>query len=298
MKVLFIGIGNMGGPMALNLHHSGQDVTAVDLSEVLRNQMAEEGVKTSDSALDSCEGVDAVVSMLPHDQAVEGVYFASGLIDKLAPDTLIIDCSTISPNQAKRLHEGATKAGLVVLDAPVSGGVAGAKAGTLSFICGGSNDAFDRALPLLNSMGANVFHAGAAGAGQVVKIVNNMLLAIQMVGTAEALSFGVDNGIDPTVLSDIMKASSGQNWCLDKYNPWPGVMEGVPSSNHYNGGFMVKLMQKDLGLAAQLSRESGSSTPLGGLALSLYDLLATQSPNAQTLDFSSIQRLFADRGDH
>ena len=292
MKVVFIGVGNMGGPMAVNLHHSGQEVIAVDLSEALREQMRTEGLATAASPLDVYEGAGAVVTMLPHDQAVESVYIQSGLLEKLEAGTLIIDCSTISPSQAKRLHEHGEQAGLAVLDAPVSGGVAGAKAGTLSFICGGSNEAFERARPLLKGMGSNVFRAGDAGAGQVVKIVNNMMLAIQMVGTAEALSFGVDNGIDPKVLSDIMKVSSGQNWCLDKYNPWPGVMTGVPSSNDYQGGFLVKLMQKDLGLASQLSRASGSSTPMGALAMSLYDAYARQSEDNANLDFSAIQRLF------
>jgi 3-hydroxyisobutyrate dehydrogenase len=292
MKVVFIGVGNMGGPMAVNLHHSGQEVIAVDLSEVLREQMRAEGLATAESPLDVCEGAGAVVTMLPHDQAVESVYIQGGLLDHLEKGTLIIDCSTISPSQAKRLHEHGEQAGLAVLDAPVSGGVAGAKAGTLSFICGGTNEAFERAGPILKGMGSNVFRAGDAGAGQIVKIVNNMLLAIQMVGTAEALSFGVDNGIDPKVLSDIMKVSSGQNWCLDKYNPWPDVMTGVPSSNDYQGGFLVKLMQKDLSLAAQLSRASGSSTPMGGLAMSLYDAYARQSDTNANLDFSAIQRLF------
>ncbi len=292
MKVVFIGVGNMGGPMAVNLHHSGQEVIAVDLSEALREQMRTEGLATAASPLDVCEGAGAVVTMLPHDQAVESVCIQSGLLEKLEAGSLIIDCSTISPSQAKRLHEHGEQAGLAVLDAPVSGGVAGAKAGTLSFICGGSNEAFERARPLLKGMGSNVFRAGDAGAGQVVKIVNNMMLAIQMVGTAEALSFGVDNGIDPKVLSDIMKVSSGQNWCLDKYNPWPGVMTGVPSSNDYQGGFLVKLMQKDLGLASQLSRASGSSTPMGALAMSLYDAYSRQSEDNANLDFSAIQRLF------
>lgn len=292
MKVVFIGVGNMGGPMAVNLHHSGQEVIAVDLSEALREHMRSEGLATAASPLEVCEGAAAVVTMLPHDQAVESVYIQSGLLDKLEKGTLIIDCSTISPSQAKRLHEHGEQAGLAVLDAPVSGGVAGAKAGTLSFICGGTSEAFERAGPLLKGMGSNVFRAGDAGAGQIVKIVNNMMLAIQMVGTAEALSFGVDNGIDPKVLSDIMKVSSGQNWCLDKYNPWPGVMTGVPSSNDYQGGFLVKLMQKDLGLASQLSRASGSSTPMGGLAMSLYDAYARQCEGNANLDFSAIQRLF------
>ncbi len=180
--------------------------------------------------------------------------------------------------------------GLEFVDAPVSGGTAGAAAGTLTFICGGSDAGFAKAKPVLECMGANIFHAGGAGAGQVAKICNNMLLSVLMVGTSEALSLGIDNGLDPKVLSDIMKVSSGGNWTLEKYNPCPGVMPSVPSSNDYQGGFMVDLMVKDLGLSQEAALSSQSSTPMGALARSLYVNHARKGNGRR--DFSSIFEQF------
>ena len=175
----------------------------------------------------------------------------------------------------------------------MSGGVGGAVAGTLTFIVGGSDDAFEQAKPILSNMGKNVFHAGGNGAGQAAKICNNMLLAIQMIGTAEALQLGVDNGLDPAVLSDIMLQSSGRNWSLELYNPYPGVMDGVPASNDYKGGFQVNLMNKDLGLAMEAALHSQSATPMGTLAKSLYAVHGRQGNGGK--DFSSIQTLFSKK---
>ena len=177
-----------------------------------------------------------------------------------------------------------------MIDAPVSGGVAGAEAGTLSFICGGKEDAVANARPILACMGKNIFRAGDSGSGQIAKICNNMLLAIHMAGTAEALKMGVDNGLDPAVLSDIMLASSGRNWSLELYNPYPGVMENVPASRDYQGGFMVNLMLKDLGLALDAANKSESQTPMGELAQKLYQQLGDDGHG--NLDFSAIQKLF------
>ena len=179
------------------------------------------------------------------------------------------------------------------IDAPVSGGVAAAAAGTLAFMCGGAEDAVEDAKAVLAVMGANVFRAGSAGAGQVAKVCNNMLLAIHMTGTAEALQLGVDNGLDPAVLSNIMLKSSGANWSLEKYNPYPGVMATTPASNNYNPGFMVKLMQKDLGLAMAAAATSSSKTPMGAMANKLYG----EHSNDATcnLDFSSILKLYQNK---
>ena len=293
MKVLFIGIGNMGLPMAINLHRSGQHVVAVDMSKELLEKATDQGVETASSALAALDGCDAIITMLPSDAAVQSVYLDSGLLESLAKDTLVIDCSTISAEAAKNLHSAGDALGVSVVDAPVSGGTAGAKTGTLSFICGGSEDAVKRATPLLQVMGANVFHAGAAGAGQIAKIANNMLLAVLMTGTSEALSFGVDNGLDPTVLSEIMKASSGNNWVLEKYNPWPGVMDGVPAANGYQGGFGTALMQKDLGLALALAEQSNSATPMGQRARDLYATFVAENETAIADDFSGIVRHFS-----
>jgi 3-hydroxyisobutyrate dehydrogenase len=204
---------------------------------------------------------------------------------------LIIDCSTIDPDSARAVAAAAAARGIAMLDAPVSGGTAGAENGTLTFIVGGSSEALARARPVLDAMGANVFHAGDAGAGQVAKICNNMLLAVLMTGTAEALALGADNGLDPGVLSEIMKVSSGGNWALNVYNPYPGVMDGTPASRAYAGGFLVDLMRKDLGLAMQTAQSTDSSVPMGSLALNLYQV-HRQNHDAGRLDFSSIQYLY------
>jgi len=235
-----------------------------------------------------------VISMLPNGELVEALFLdQAGLFEQLAPGTLVIDCSTIAAASSRRVAAAGTERGIPVVDAPVSGGVAGAQAATLSFICGGEADAVARARPLLAHMGANIFHAGASGAGQIAKICNNMLLAVHMVGTAEALQLGVDNGLDPKTLSEIMLKSSGCNWSLEKYNPWPGIMDNVPASRGYQGGFMVRLMQKDLGLAMATALASHSSTPMGALAQSLYQLYGELGGEDNTgLDFSSIQRIF------
>lgn len=289
----FAGLGNMGGPMARNLVAAGYRVRAYDLVPGLVRSVA--GGVPMASAAAAAEGVDVFVSMLPAGRHVAGLYLGDesqeGVLERLPPQALVIDCSTIDPATARRVAAAAAAKGLDMLDAPVSGGTAGAENGTLTFIVGGPETALTRARPLFDVMGANVFHAGGNGAGQTAKICNNMLLAVQMAGTAEALSLGVDNGLDPAVLSEIMKRSSGGNWPLNLYNPWPGVMEGVPASRGYEGGFLVDLMAKDLGLAMETAEQSRSSVPMGSLAKNLYRL-HDQVNGAARLDFSSIQRLY------
>jgi 3-hydroxyisobutyrate dehydrogenase len=229
--------------------------------------------------------------MLPASKHVEALYLGdAGLITQLDADTLIIDCSTIAPESARKVAAAAAEAGFDMIDAPVSGGVGGAVGGTLTFMVGGSSKALDIARPLLEIMGKNIFHAGDAGAGQVAKVCNNMLLAVLMTGTAEALQLGVNNGLDPAVLSEIMQKSSGGNWALEVYNPFPGVMPSAPASNDYAGGFLVDLMIKDLGLAMASALETGSSTPMGALARNLYVTHGAKG-NGQ-IDFSSIQTSF------
>lgn len=291
-KIAFLGLGNMGGPMAANLVRAGFAVSAFDLSESALAQAAENGCARADSAEQAVRGADAAISMLPSGDAVKKLYLgARGLLQGLDSHTLVIDCSTIAAGDARQLIAAAGERGIRSVEAPVSGGTAAAAAGTLSFMCGGEAAHVEAARPLLEPMGGNIFHAGPAGAGQVAKICNNMLLAIHMIGTAEALQLGVDNGLEPGVLSDIMKASSGGNWSLEKYNPYPGVMDGVPASRDYSGGFAVALMLKDLGLAMDTAAGSASSTPLGALAKNLYQLHGGDETNRQ-LDFSSIQNLF------
>ena len=291
-KIAFIGLGNMGGPMAANLVKKGFAVTAFDLSAPMLESAVASGCHKAESAHAAIDGADAVVSMLPSGEAVRSLYLGvHGLLQAMTPGTLLIDCSTIAANDARQVIAAASERDIEALDAPVSGGTAAAAAGTLSFMCGGSDGAVERARPVLEAMGANIFHAGPAGSGQVAKICNNMLLAIHMIGTAEALQLGVDNGLDPSVLSEIMRASSGGNWSLEKYNPYPGVMENVPASREYQGGFSVALMLKDLGLAMDTAAGSASSTPLGALAKNLYQLHGGDPIN-KVLDFSSIQNLF------
>ena len=291
MKIGFFGVGHMGSPMAANLVKAGHEVIAFDLVPELLNAAVEQGAKAADSAAQAVQGADVVISMLPSAGAVRGLYLGeAGVLKHIDASALIIDCSTIDADTAREVAAIAKEQGRVMIDAPVSGGVGGAKAGTLTFICGGQEEAIDRARPVLECMGAQVFRAGDNGAGQLAKICNNMLLAIHMIGTAEALQMGADHGLDPAVLSEIMKASSGDNWSLDKYNPWPGVMENVPASNEYEGGFAVKLMNKDLGLALQAALSSQSATPMGNLAKSLYAAHGNHGYAEKV--FSSIQRFF------
>lgn len=286
-RIAFIGLGNMGGPMAVNLHKAGFDVVATDLFPAARDKVAGEGVRVFATAAEAVQGAAVVISMLPASRHVEVLYLGEdGLLAGLPAGTRVIDCSTIAPASARKVADAAAARGLVMIDAPVSGGTAGAAAATLTFMVGGEAAAVEAARPLLAAMGRNIFHAGASGAGQVAKVCNNMLLAIHMIGTAEALNLGVANGMDPAVLSAIMKQSSGDNWSLQKYNPMPGVMDGVPASRGYSGGFGSDLMLKDLGLAEEAALAAGAAIPLGGLARQLYAVHSASGQGA--LDFSSI----------
>lgn len=291
----FIGLGNMGGPMAINLAKAGHSVKAFDLSQDAIQKVVAEGGQAAASAVEAAQDVEFVVSMLPAGKHVESIFVTGDqpLFDVVADGTLIIDSSTIDAETAKRVAAVGAERGVSFIDAPVSGGVGGAVAGTLAFMVGASDEQFSKAKPVLECMGKNIFHAGGNGAGQVAKCCNNMLLAILMTGTAEALNMGVKNGLDPAVLSEIMKQSSGNNWALQVYNPFPGVMEGVPSSNDYQGGFQVDLMFKDLGLAGDVSHQSASPTPMGSQARALFSLHKAKGNGG--LDFSSVLRLYQDQ---
>lgn len=290
MKIAFIGLGNMGGPMAMNLKKAGHAVSGFDLSEAACKKYAADGLSIAASAAATLDGAEVVISMLPASQHVESLYLGdNGLLAKIAAGTLIIDSSTIAAASSRKVAEAGAKRGIAVLDAPVSGGTGGAVAGTLTFMVGGATQDLERARPLLEKMGANIFHAGDAGAGQTAKICNNMLLGILMIGTSEALALGVANGLDPKVLSEIMRRSSGGNWALEKYNPMPGVMEASPASKGYAGGFGTDLMLKDLGLSQENAAAVRASTPLGGLARNLYAAHSLAGHGA--LDFSSVLKL-------
>ena len=293
MKIAFIGLGHMGGPMALNLQKAGHSVAAFDLSQAACEKSAADGLTIAASAQAAVQGAEAIVTMLPASQHVEGLFLGSGgqdgLLAHIAKGALVIDSSTIASATSQKVAKAAEAAGIDFIDAPVSGGTGGAIAGTLTFMVGSSAAQLERARPLLEKMGANIFHAGSVGAGQTAKICNNMLLGILMAGTSEAIALGVANGLDPKVLSEIMRRSSGGNWALEKYNPCPGVQDNVPASKGYAGGFGTDLMLKDLGLSQENATQVKASTPLGGLARNLYAAHSLAGNGA--LDFSSIIKM-------
>lgn len=292
-QIAFIGLGHMGLPMARNLLKNGFAVCVFDLVKEAVDTLVTEGAQPAGSAADAVRGAAVVVSMLPASRHVESLYLGEGgLLERIAADALVLECSTIAPDSARKVHSAAAARGIALLDAPVSGGTAGAAAGTLTFMVGGEAGHLERARPVLAAMGKNIFHAGPDGAGQVAKVCNNQLLAVHMIGTAEAMALGVASGLDPAVLAEIMRQSSGGNWSLEKYNPWPGVMDNVPASKGYSGGFMAELMAKDLGLAQEAAQATGSSTPMGALALQLYRMLLKQGDGR--LDFSAVQKLFVE----
>lgn len=292
-RIAFIGLGHMGLPMARNLLKGGFAVTAFDLVTEAVSSLAQDGGKPAASAVEAVRDAEVVISMLPASRHVEALYLGDqGLLLQITPGTLVLECSTIAPDSARKVHAAAAARGIALLDAPVSGGTAGAAAGTLTFMVGGKAEALEKARPILAAMGRNILHAGPGGAGQVAKVCNNQVLAVQMIATAEAMAMGVASGLDPAVLAEIMRQSSGGNWVLEKYNPWPGVMENAPASKDYDGGFMAELMAKDLGLAQETAQATASSAPMGSLALQIYRLLLKQGKGKQ--DFSVVQQLFVE----
>lgn len=292
-KIAFLGLGNMGGPMAANLVKAGFDVTAFDLVPAALEKAVEAGCSAANKPVDATQGADFVITMLPSGAIVEGLYIdRDALLDAMPATALVIDCSTIAPHNAQRIAAEAENRGIGFIDAPVSGGVAGAAAGTLSFMCGGSEQNVQRAQVVLQAMGKNIFRAGDAGAGQVAKICNNMLLAVQMVGVSEALQLGLNNGLDPEILTDILSNSTSNCWSLRVQNPVPGVVAEAPAGDNYQGGFMTKLMQKDLGLALETAQQSQSYTPMGSLAANIFGLHSLADKGNAELDFSSVIKLF------
>ena len=289
-KIGFIGLGNMGMPMAQNLISNGIKVKGFDVSEEILKQASENKIEVCSDTLQASKEIDVLITMLPNGEAVSTVFNSESLLENIDPSILIIECSTISPKTSKELSLKASSLDLEMIDAPVSGGVKGAEEAGLTFMVGGSVENVEKAKPILSMMGKNIFHAGDSGSGQIAKLCNNMLLAIHMSGTAEAISMGVKSGLDPSVLSEIMSKSSGGNWSLDKYNPYPGVMIESPASKDYQGGFLNKLMIKDLNLAKELAQDSKTETPMGDSARKLYDELIEQG--LEDLDFSSVQKLF------
>lgn len=284
MKIAFIGLGNMGGGMAANLVKAGHEVRAFDLSDAALGAARAHGCTTFTSAAEACEGVEAVVSMLPNGAIVKSV-FTSDVIGKAPKGAVLIDCSTIDVATAREVISIAQSAGYDMVDAPVSGGIAAANAGTLTFMVGGTEKGFKRAQPVLSAMGKAVIHAGQAGNGQAAKICNNMLLAVHMIGTCEAFRMAQKLGLDPQTFFDISSVSSGQNWSMTSYCPVPGVGPTTPADNDYQGGFATALMLKDLRLAMEAAQASGAATPLGRHAREMYEAFAVDNA---ALDFSAI----------
>jgi len=292
-RIAFIGLGNMGGPMAANLAKAGHAVRVFDLVPEAIAHAVEAGAVAGTSAADTLADAELVISMLPASRHVEGLYLGeAGILAKIPAGALVIDCSTIAPSTARRVAEAAAARGLHMLDAPVSGGTAGAAAGTLTFIVGGAADALEKARPFLQAMGKNIFHVGDSGAGQVAKLCNNMALGVIMAVTGEAIALGQAHGLDPKVLSQMMAVSTGRSWATEVCNPWPGVLENAPASRGYSGGFGNDLMLKDLGLAVEAAMGVGASIPLGELARNLY-AMNSRAGNGK-LDFSSVVKLVSD----
>ena len=271
-KIGFIGLGNMGVPMAGNLVKKGHEVKGFDLVAANVDKAAGRGVKKAGSAADAAKDVDAVVTMLPAGKDTIAVWGGSGMLKAAAPGTLIVDSSTIDVASARAAHKLATEAGMLSLDAPVSGGVGGAEAATLTFMAGGSKPAFDKAKPILEAMGKRVVHCGEAGAGQAAKICNNMMLGISMIGVCEAFVLAEKLGLSHQALFDVASTSSGQNWGLMNHCPVPGLVPNAPSNNNYKPGFASALMLKDLKLAQEAAAASGATTPMGAVAAQLYGL--------------------------
>jgi len=298
MKLGFIGLGNMGAPMARNLLKAGHDLTVFDVVQANVDALVKAGeghaksANTPAAVLES--GVDAVITMLPAAQHVKSVYLGEqGILSANVVGVVLIDSSTIDPMSARDVAKAAAQKGALMLDAPVSGGTGGAEAGTLTFMVGGEEALYERMKSLLVCMGKNIVYCGGAGNGQVAKVANNMLLGISMIGTAEAMSLGVSLGMDPKVLAGIINTSSGRCWSSDTYNPYPGVLENVPASRGYSGGFGADLMLKDLGLATEAAKLAKQPVPLGSLAQQIYQTFSLQGSGS--LDFSAVIKLFTKK---
>lgn len=288
-RVGFIGLGNMGGPMAINLIKKGHSVVAYDINTESMETLEDAGAVIASSPAEVAGKADSIISMLPNSQHVRSCYTGEkGVFEAIQPGTLILDSSTIDPSVSKEMAALAAKKGAVFMDSPVSGGVNAAKGATLTFMVGGDEKEFEAAKALLECMGKNIVYCGGVGNGQAAKICNNMLLAITMIGTSETMNLGMRLGLDPKLLASIINTSSGRCWSSELYNPVPGVLENVPSSNNYEGGFGTALMAKDLGLAQDAATKSLTPTPFGSLAHQIYRIMC--STDLAGKDFSSVFR--------
>jgi 3-hydroxyisobutyrate dehydrogenase len=288
----FIGLGNMGAPMAANLVKAGHQVTGYDLVPATVAALAANGGRPAASAVEAIAAVDIVITMLPAGPQVREVYLGNaGILGRARKDALLIDCSTIDVATARGVAAAAHEAGFDMVDAPVSGGTAGAAAATLTFMVGGEASAFARARPILEAMGRTIVHTGPAGNGQTVKICNNMLLAISMIGVCEAFTLAQKLGLAPQTLFDVVSTSTGQCWALTGYCPVPGPVPSSPANRDYAAGFTAAMMLKDLRLAQQAAGAVAAPTPMGAAAAALYQMLVDDG--AGGFDFSAIYRFIA-----
>jgi 3-hydroxyisobutyrate dehydrogenase len=290
-RIAFIGLGNMGGGMAANLAKAGHEVRAFDLSDAALAKAEERGCSRAADAASAVEGAEAVVTMLPAGKHVGEVY-PSAVFGKAPTSAILLDCSTIDVATARAVEEEARDAGYEMVDAPVSGGIAAAEGGTLTFMVGGSEQGFERARPILEKMGKAVIHAGGSGSGQAAKIVNNMLLGVTMAGTCEAFVLAQKLGLDPQVFFDISSKASGQSWSMTSYCPVPGVGPETPADRGYDGGFAAQLMLKDLTLAMEAAQAAGAYTPMGGEAAELYQRFVERGGGPK--DFSALIKMIDD----
>jgi 3-hydroxyisobutyrate dehydrogenase len=288
MKIGFIGLGNMGAPMATNLAKAGHDVAGFDVAGTTA-----EGVRVADSLEAAVAGMDAVITMLPNGSILRQV--AAQAIPHMAQGTLFIDCSTVDVESAKNTAQAAEDAGIMAVDAPVSGGIGGASGGTLTFMAGGSTQAFAKAKPLFDIMGQKAVHCGDAGAGQAAKICNNMILGVTMIATCEAFALADKLGLDRQKMFDVVSTSSGYSWSMNAYCPAPGVGPTSPADNGYTPGFAAELMLKDLGLSQQAAEMADADTPMGELARALYAQFV-ENEDGNGKDFSAMLPRFETRG--
>ena len=287
MQIAFIGLGNMGAPMALNLQNAGHTVTGFD------TVAAPDGISCATSAAEAAHGAEVVITMLPHGMIARAV--ADDVLAVLPQGALMIDCSTIEVGAARAIAEAAAAKGIGFLDAPVSGGVGGAAAGTLTFMVGGDGADFTRAAPLFEIMGQKAVHCGAAGNGQAAKICNNMILGITMIGTCEAFALADKLGLERQAMFDVVSTSSGASWSINAYCPAPGVGPQSPADNGYKPGFAAELMLKDLRLSQDAATAADAATPLGALAEAIYALFV-ENEDGRGKDFSAMLPRLAAMG--
>ena len=291
MNIAFIGLGNMGAPMARNLLKAGHRVNLFDLNQSVLAELAEQGGQVCASPRDAARAGELVITMLPAAAHVRSVYLnEDGVLAGIRPGTPAVDCSTIDPQTIREVSTLAARQGVALGDAPVSGGTGGAQAGTLTFMVGASPELFATLHPVLTQMGRNIVHCGDVGTGQIAKICNNMLLGISMIGVSEAMALGDALGIDTQVLAGILNSSTGRCWSSDTYNPWPGIIDTAPASRGYTGGFGAELMLKDLGLATEAARQARQPVVLGAVAQQLYQAMSQRGDGG--LDFSAIIKAY------